>query len=538
MNSAIAPAQGLRTLIVGLGKTGLSVARYLRTLGHGVAVADSRLDPPGLAQLRTEMPDLAVFTGPFQAEVFAAADRLVVSPGVPVAEPLIQAALARGVPVIGDIELFAQAVRAPVVALSETAPGPQGSGAGPECSPGTTPAFLARPPSVAAGSDSGRALPTCPPSVVAITGSNGKSTVTTLVGLMARRAGVRVAVGGNLGDPALDLLDPEVTLYVLELSSFQLETTTSLRPRAATVLNLSPDHMDRYPDYAAYIAAKARIYQGADVAVVNRDDATAAAIPHQAAELGFTLCRPGREEDFGLLDQADGVWLARGDRPLMPAAELQIPGRHNQANALAALALGSACGLPEAAMLDALRGFSGLPHRSVLVGSRDGVRWYNDSKGTNPGATVAALDGLVEPGSSARVVLIAGGDGKGADFGPLAPAVARAARAVVLIGRDAPLIEAVLAAKDGGHIGNAGAVSDLAPKDGGHIGNAGAGSDLAGSIPLLHATDMADAVRQAAAAAHPGDSVLLSPACASFDMFDNYEHRGLVFTQAVQRWIG
>ena len=374
--------------------------------------------------------------------------------------------------------------------------------------------------------------------MVAITGSNGKSTVTTLVGLMARQAGVRVAVGGNLGDPALDLLDPEVTLYVLELSSFQLETTTSLRPRAATVLNLSPDHMDRYPDYAAYIAAKARIYQGAELAVVNRDDAVAAAIPHQAAELGFTLGRPGRADDFGLLDQADGVWLARGDRPLMPVAELQIPGRHNQANALAALALGSACGLPEAAMLDALRGFRGLPHRSVLVGSRNGVRWYNDSKGTNPGATVAALDGLVEPGSSARVVLIAGGDGKGADFGPLAPAVARAARAVVLIGRDAPLIEAVLAAKDGGHIGNAGAVSDLAPKDGGHIGNAGAGSDLAGSIPLLHATDMADAVRQAAAAAHPGDSVLLSPACASFDMFDNYEHRGLVFTQAVQRWIG
>ena len=465
---------------------------------------DSRLDPPGLAQLRAEMPDLAVFTGPFQAEVFAAADRLVVSPGVPVAEPLIQAALARGVPVIGDIELFAQAVQAPVVALSATAP----------------------------------ALPTCPPSVVAITGSNGKSTVTTLVGLMARRAGVRVAVGGNLGDPALDLLDPEVTLYVLELSSFQLETTASLRPRAATVLNLSPDHMDRYPDYAAYIAAKARIYQGAEVAVVNRDDAAAAAIPHQAAELGFTLGRPGRADDFGLLaardgghignagavsdlDQADGVWLARGDRPLMPAAELQIPGRHNQANALAALALGSACGLPEAAMLDALRGFRGLPHRSVLVGSRDGVRWYNDSKGTNPGATVAALDGLVEPGSSARVVLIAGGDGKGADFGPLAPAVARAARAVVLIGRDAPLIEAVLAGRDGGHIGNAGAVSDLA-----------------GSVPLLHATDMADAVRQAAAAAQPGDSVLLSPACASFDMFDNYEHRGLVFTQAVERWIG
>lgn len=442
-----------RTLIVGLGKTGLSCARYLRGLGHGVAIADSRINPPGLAQVTAELPDLAVFTGPFQAEVFAAANRLVVSPGVPVAEPPIQAAMARGVPVIGDIELFARAVQAPVVA---------------------------------------------------ITGSNGKSTVTTLVGLMARRAGVQVAVGGNLGDPALDLLDPKVALYVLELSSFQLETTTSLKPRVATVLNLSPDHMDRYPDYSGYIAAKARIYQGAEVVVVNRDDAAVVAIPHQAAELGFTLGRPRRADDFGLLEQADGVWLARGDHPLMAAATLQIPGHHNQANALAALALGSACGFPEAAMLDALRSFRGLPHRSVLVGERDGVRWYNDSKGTNPGATVAALDGMVESGSSARVVLIAGGDGKGADFGPLAPAVARVARAVVLIGRDAPLIEAV----------------------------------LAGSVPLFHATDMADAVRQAAAAAHPGDSVLLSPACASFDMFDNYEHRGSVFTQAVERWIG
>jgi len=442
-----------RTLIVGLGKTGLSCARYLGAQGVAVAVTDSRPNPPGLEQLHSEFPDLAVFTGGFQADVFAVANRVVVSPGVPVAEPLIQAALTRGVPVLGDIELFAQAVRSPVVA---------------------------------------------------ITGSNGKSTVTTLVGLMARLAGVEVAVGGNLGDPALDLLDPAVALYVLELSSFQLETTATLKPKAATVLNLSPDHMDRYPSYAAYVAAKARVYQGAEVAVVNRDDAAAAAIPHGAAsELGFTLNAPRGPDDFGLLERADGIWLAHGDRPLMPATDLGIAGRHNLANALAALALGTACGLPAEAMLQALRSFRGLPHRSVLVGSRDGVRWYDDSKGTNPGATVAALEGLVEPGSPARVVLIAGGDGKGADFRPLGPAVERAARAVVLFGRDAPLIEQA----------------------------------LAGRVPILHAADMADAVRLAAAAAQPGDCVLLSPACASFDMFDNYEHRGRAFAQAVEKWI-
>jgi UDP-N-acetylmuramoylalanine--D-glutamate ligase len=404
-----------------------------------------------------------VFTGGFRQEVFAAAARLVVSPGVPIREPMIQAALARGIPVLGDIELFAQEVCAPLPAE-----------------------------------------PADPPSVVAITGSNGKSTVTTLVGLMACLAGVKAAVGGNLGDPALDLLDPTVTLYVLELSSFQLETTDSLRPRAATVLNVSPDHMDRYPDFTAYVAAKARIYQGAESVVVNRDDPTAAAIPHGASrEIGFTLEAPCRPDDFGLLPRHDGTWLARGDRPLLPAADLGIAGRHNLANALAALALGSACGLPEGAMLDALRSFRGLPHRSALVGSRDGIRWYDDSKGTNPGATVAALEGLVDPGSPGRVVLIAGGDGKGADFGPLGPAVEQAARAVVLIGRDAPLIEAV----------------------------------VAGRVPVLHATDMTDAVRLAAGAAQRGDCVLLSPACASFDMFDNYEHRGRAFAQAVEKWI-
>ena len=445
----------LKTLVVGLGKTGVSCARYLRAQGAWVAVTDTRADPPGLEQVRRELPEVAVFVGGFDPAAFAAADRLVVSPGVPVATPLIQAALARGAEVIGDVELFARAARAPICA---------------------------------------------------ITGSNGKSTVTTLLGLMARRAGRRVRVGGNLGEPVLDLLDDQADLYVLELSSFQLETTPGLRTQAAVVLNISPDHLDRYPDLAAYSAAKARVYDRAQVAVINRDDPAVAAMARAPErEIGFTLGVPDAG-DYGLAASDGDLWLCRGDERLLRAAEVLIPGRHNLANALAALALAQACGLALDPCREALRTFPGLDHRSQLVLEHAGVRWYDDSKGTNPGATVAALDGLVSAGSDGRVVLIAGGDAKGADFAPLGPAVARAARAVVLIGRDAPAIERVLRA-------------------------------LNPPVPLIPATDMDEAVRRAADAARPGDAVLLSPACASFDMFDNYEHRGRVFADAVRRLV-
>ena len=450
-----APATAPKTLVVGLGKTGVSCARYLRAQGVRVAVTDSRPQPPGLDELRRDLPEVGVFVGGFDPAAFAAADRLVVSPGVPVATPLIQEAMARGVPVLGDVELFAAAARAPICA---------------------------------------------------ITGSNGKSTVTTLVGLMARRAGCVVRVGGNLGEPVLDLLDPAAALYVLELSSFQLETTPGLSAEAAVVLNISPDHMDRYPDLAAYAGAKARVYDRARVAVVNRDDPAVAAMPRAPErELGFTLGAPAAG-DYGLTEADGETWLCRGPARLLPAREVLIPGRHNLANALAALALAEGCGLPLGPALEVLTTFPGLDHRCQLVADRGGVRWYDDSKGTNPGATVAALDGLVVPGSAARVVLIAGGDGKGADFAPLDPAVARAARGVVLIGRDAPLIAAALAGQS-------------AP------------------VPKVPAPDMAGAVRAAAALARPGDAVLLSPACASFDMFDNYEQRGRVFAEAVRRWL-
>ncbi len=445
------PNAGSKTLIVGLGKTGLSCARYLAAQGVQLAVTDTRADPPGLGELRAELPDVALFLGGFKRSVFESADLLVVSPGVPVATAEIRAARARGIPVVGDVELFARAVAGGGVA------------------------------------------------VAAITGSNGKSTVTTLLGEMARAAGRRVAVGGNLGEPALDLLGGDRELYVLELSSFQLETTESLRPAVATVLNVSPDHMDRYADLAAYAAAKARILQGARVAVLNAEDAAVLAMPGGATRWQFTLGEPQGPDGFGLRTDPAGTWLCRGEDRLLRAAELRIPGRHNLANALAAIAMGEALGLPRPAMFAALRAFRGLPHRTEFVAQRHGVTWFNDSKGTNLGACVAALEGLHDD-SSARTVLIAGGDCKGADFAALAPVVARCARAVVLLGRDAPNLERV----------------------------------LQGVVPLARALDLRQAVALAAERAAPGDRVLLSPACASFDMFRGYEHRGEVFKAAVR----
>jgi UDP-N-acetylmuramoylalanine--D-glutamate ligase len=446
-------AQEDKILIVGLGKTGLSCARYLAGRGFAFAVTDSRDAPPGLKQLREELPDVPIFLGGFKSEVFAAADRLVVSPGVSLDEPQIQIARQGGVPVLGDIQLFARAL------------------------------------------DEGAQTP-----LVAITGSNGKSTVTTLVGKMARAAGIKVAVGGNLGRPALELLHPQVQLYVLELSSFQLDTTQSLRADAAVVLNVSPDHMDRYADLEAYSASKATIYRGAATGIINRDDpqvAAMASLPQQ--QVGFTLgCPEG--EDFGIRGKQGEAWLCQGQTPLLAASELLIPGRHNQANALAALALGSAVGLPLEAMQQTLREFRGLPHRTQFVAEKQQMRWYNDSKGTNVGATIAALEGMHPERGDSRTLLIAGGHCKGADFTSLAPVVQRTARAVILIGRDAPLLEAV----------------------------------LRGRVELCHAGSLNEAVALAARLGRPGDRVLLSPACASFDMFRNFEARGEAFIQAVE----
>ena len=434
-----------KTLIVGLGKTGLSCARFLVARGEEVAVTDSREHPPGLKDLRALLPDAAVFLGGFSEDALRHADRVVLSPGVAAGIPFIAKARAMGLPVLGDIELFAHYAHAPVVG---------------------------------------------------ITGANGKSTVTTLVGLMAEKAGKRVRVGGNLGTPALDLLEgPEPELYVLELSSFQLEITDNLRCAAASVLNLSPDHMDRYKDMQEYAAAKARIFRHCRVAVLNREDPLVrgmAAGVKTRVSFGLDDPLPGQ---YGVR----GDWLACGEARLMPVSALRIQGGHNIANALAALALGDAVGLAMPSMLDALEEFRGLPHRMEFVAAVKDVLYYDDSKGTNVGATLAAVSGVTRP-----FVLIAGGDGKGQDFVPLKAALAGKARAVVLLGKDAALIEQAL-------------------------GNA---------VPVKSVKDMEAAVLAAAELAKAGDLVLLSPACSSLDMFENFEHRGRVFASAVRRLAG
>lgn len=435
-----------RALVVGLGITGLSCVRHLVAHGYAVTVVDSRIQPPMLPALRDEFPTVAVHTGGFEESVFECPGLLVVSPGVSLREPSIARAVSAGVEVVGDIELFARRATSPVVAVS---------------------------------------------------GSNGKSTVTALVGEMCRAAGLSTAVGGNIGVPALSLLsEPEPEIYVLELSSFQLETTHSLNARAATVLNVSPDHQDRYRDVDEYAAAKARIFRGDGVMVVNANDSRVMRmLQSERTVVRFGCGAPVGADDYGLQTSGPDTWLVRGTQPILAARELALTGRHNMANVLAAMALAECVGVSFDAMRQAARDFKGLPHRMEVVSERDGVRWINDSKGTNVGATIAALEGLSPP-----LILIAGGDGKGADFNPLTSACAGRARAAVLIGRDAPRIEAV----------------------------------LQGIVPVHHAEDMAAAVRTAHRLARSGDTVLLSPACASFDMFRNYEHRGETFKTVVQ----
>ena len=436
-----------RTLVVGLGKTGLSCVRYLSGLGRAFAVADSRAEPPGIDELRAHWPDVPVHLGPFDPELFAGFDELVVSPGISIAEPAIAQAAEQGTRIRGDIDLFAEAADAPIVA---------------------------------------------------ITGSNGKTTVTALVGEMARAAGRKVQVGGNIGTPALDLLGQGAELYVLELSSFQLETTDELNALAATVLNVSDDHMDRYPNKMAYYQAKQRIYRGCQVAVVNLDDALSTPMARDNLRFlcfGFHRVNP---ETFSTRDDDQGTWITFGFDNLLLTRELKLLGHHNVSNVMAALALGHAAGLPMEAMLTAAREFRGLPHRCEYLRSVGGVDYVNDSKGTNVGATVAAIKSLVP--DSGKLVLIAGGDGKGADFSPLEGPVALHCRAVVLIGADAERI-----------------------------------ADAIGrSVPVLRANTLAESVTLAAQQAQAGDRVLLSPACASFDMFRDYGDRGDQFRQLVE----
>ena len=442
-----------RVLVLGLGITGLSAVRWAVRHGARAAVADTRVDPPCAAQLRAELPQIPLTTGPIVAATLAGAQIIVISPGLAKDQAAIRAAVEGGAELVGDVELFARSL----------------------------------PPDQ---------------KILAVTGSNGKTTVTALTAALLRAAELDAITVGNIGEPVLDALVayergarwPDV--FVIELSSFQLETTASLRPVAATVLNVTPNHLDRYPGLAEYAAAKARIFQGGGEQILNRDDALSLAMAQPGRTVhSFGAGIPMGEHEWGLVERGGAPSLARGGALLIAASELALVGRHNALNALAALALASTVAKVDTKMLAALAAFHGLPHRMERVAEIAGVLFVDDSKGTTVAATRVALEGLGRP-----VVLIAGGDGKGQEFAPLKPAVEAHCRAVVLLGRDAPKLAAA----------------------------------LAGATPSVEfASAIEVAVAAAIARAHPGDAVLLSPACSSLDMFRDYIERGERFKAAV-----
>jgi UDP-N-acetylmuramoylalanine--D-glutamate ligase len=521
--AGLSPLQGQHVLVLGLGASGLAMARWCVRQGARVTVADTREAPPQLARLQLELPQTQFRAGPFEASLIEGQDIRAVfrSPGLSpdMLAPVWQAAQAIGLSVGGELDLFAAALRQ-------------------------------------LQAQRGYA-----PKVLAITGTNGKTTTTALTGQLVAHAGKTVAVAGNIGPSLLDTLSAHIDagtlpeVWVLELSSFQLDGVSGFEPSAATVLNLSQDHLDWHGSMPAYAAAKARIFGSKALLVLNRDDPAVMAMlpgtagPSQGARapaggsaanavasvgepkpparvklqkpqwreyVTFGLGMPQRPGDFGIETVNGMAWLVRAAEAdetvkrrkdeevvlhiqrLMPVEAMRLRGRHNATNALAALALASAVGGTMASMLHGLRDYAGEPHRVTPVAVVHDVEYFDDSKGTNVGATVAALTGL---GAERKLVLIAGGDGKGQDFSPLADPVRSHARAVVLIGRDAPRIRAALE---------------------------GTG------VALLDADSMQAAVELAAAQAQTGDAVLMSPACASFDMFDNYGHRAQVFCDAVQ----
>ena len=505
--------QDKTALVLGLGESGLAMALWLARSGAAVRVADTRETPERLAALQAAVPQAQFIAGAFTADLLDGVDFVAVSPGLAPHRELAQivpAAAEKNIPVWGEIELFAQAL-------------------------------------AALKAERGYA-----PKVIAITGTNGKTTVTSLVGQLCERAGLATRVAGNISPAALDVLrevldaepapqpvdaDADVAepvdstlpqAWILELSSFQLHTTFSLHADAATVLNLSQDHLDWHGDMAAYAKDKARIFGDQTVRILNRDDA---AVMHMADPLAETITfgtgEPVEVDSFGLVNERGIFWLAQAvpseeviekkrrkndpapepvptmAKKLMPADALKIRGQHNASNALAALALCRAIGLPFAPLLHGLREYQGEPHRVELITAVGEVEYYDDSKGTNVGATVAALFGLGKAfgGAEQRLVLIAGGDGKGQDFSPLAEPVSRYVRAVVLIGRDAPALRAAL--------------------------------EPAG-VDIVDCATLPEAVQRASSLAQAGDAVLLSPACASLDMFKNYAHRAQVFVDAVR----
>ncbi len=421
-------------LVLGLGKSGLTALRWLSQQGITAYWADDLENPPLLSQLDPDLQRKRWQDGSFDF------DALIKSPGVPRTHPLVRKAQDLHVPIYSDVELFVRTRREPILA---------------------------------------------------ITGSNGKTTVTTLVGEMLKKSGIKTVVAGNIGLPVLESLQNSAEIYVLELSSYQLEDTPSLAPWAATVLNISDDHLDRYPSRQAYIDAKANIYRNARFAIINRDDPCCRVMPAHGEHLTFGLGEPPTAKDAGIQMLDREPWLVVQGIPILKVAELGLKGAHHTANALAAILLALCANASLDAIRETLRSFSGLPHRFTHVGTVGGVDIIDDSKGTNVGATLAALAAVQQP-----VVLIAGGDGKGQDFSPLVTTVAPRARAVVLLGKDAKILfEALIPAQ----------------------------------VPLFLVNSLKEAVRCAKSIAKPGDAILLSPACASTDMFRNYHERGELF---------
>jgi UDP-N-acetylmuramoylalanine--D-glutamate ligase len=443
------------TVVVGLGITGLSCVRYLAQQNQDTfAVIDTREQPPGFDQLKQQFPQVAYHMGSFQQEWLNHAKRIIVSPGIALETPELQQAKQAGAILIGDIELFAQNATV---------------------------------------------------NVAGITGSNGKTTVTTLLDLMMQEAKIPAYVGGNIGVPALDLLaKKDAKFFALELSSFQLERTEHLPLKIATILNLAEDHMDRYASFEDYCAAKQRIYDHAEIALMNRDDKLTA--PHSSYPkkiISFGLDTPPTEADFGIIEKGNNSYLACGQELLLEVKELALLGKHNWANSLAALAIGKTLGIPMAAMIQVLKQFPGVPHRCEQVAQKNGIAWINDSKGTNVAATLTALQGMASL-FSGKAILLAGGVGKNADFSPLREPVKKLAKTVIVFGQDAEQIKAA----------------------------------LNGGIDIKHVTTLDEAIDHAAKIATSGDFVLFSPACASFDMFQDYNHRGKCFREAVIKRLG
>jgi len=436
------------SVIMGMGITGIACLRFFIAQQHPVCIMDSRIAPANLAMIQDNYPEIPIFTGGFDCATLCAAKEIIISPGLAADLPELQQAREAGVPIISEIEVFLRHVDAPVIA---------------------------------------------------ITGSNGKSTVTTLLGDMANNAGLRVGVGGNLGIPALDLLTEQAPCdaYILELSSFQLETTYDLSPHASVVLNISEDHMDRYPDLAAYAQTKARVYQTAKHKVINEDDPCVKAMCQQDDKSIIRFSTQSDQADFHLLTKNKKTYLAYQGTALLETEQLYVQGKIMQANALAALALAHSLQLPLYSSLQTLTQFKGLLHRCQWVRNYQGVDWFNDSKGTNVGASIAAIEGLERP---KKIVLIAGGQAKGADFSPLIQIAQQYLKACIVIGEDAQLIA----------------------------------NTLGNSVQLHHADSLEAAILQATTLTQTGDAVLLSPACASFDMFTGYVQRGEAFVQHVQ----